>query len=165
MLTWIFEMMIDKKIISATFLLTLCSCTYLSKGSGQVVYHWEKPYTGVQKFSVDHADCLVKAKEFTFIPDFRSWFYTEETKLDTRADWKSSKGIWASYIPYAGAQPLIVNSRYNDEDINPKDYRVCMESKGYWRREHEIPEITNINLYKARNPMLRQPFSPPDFYE
>lgn len=153
----------NKKIITTFLALSLCSCTYLSKGSGQVVYHWEKPNTGVQKFASDHAECLIQAKEFTFIPDFRSWFYTEETKLDTRADWNSSKGIWASYIPYEGAQPLIVNSRYNDEDINPKDYRVCMASKGYWQRDYEIPEITNINLYKARRPMLRQPFSEPEF--
>ncbi len=89
-------------------------------------------------------------------------FYTEETKLDTRADWKSSKGIWASYVPYPGAQPLIVNSRYDDDDISPKNYRKCMQSKGYWAREHDIPEITNINLYKARTPYLRQPFSSPN---
>lgn len=154
----------NKQICTVALALSLCACTYLSKGSGQVVYHWEKPHTGVEKFSRDHGECLVAAKEFTFIPDFRSWFYTEETKLDTRADWKSSKGIWASYVPYAGAQPLIVNSRYADDDISPKDYSKCMRSKGYWAREYEIPEITNINLYKRRNPMLRQPFSQPDFH-
>ncbi len=141
----------------------LCSCTYFAKGSGQVVYHWEKPHTGVEKFSRDHAECLMAAKEFKLMPDFRTWFYTEETKLDTRADWKSSKGIWASYIPYPGAQPLIVNSRYDDEDISPTNYAKCMRSKGYWKREHDIPEITNINLYKARKPSLRQPFGFEEF--
>ena len=147
----------NKNFSFVLLFLFLSSCTFLSKGSGQVVYHWEKTNTGVEKFSRDHAECLVEAKEFTFIPDFRSWFYTEETKLNTRADWKSDKGIWASYIPYPGAQPLIVNSRYKDEDIDPADYSKCMRGKGYWKRTHDIPEITNINLYKAR-----WPFSPPE---
>ncbi len=150
------------KIYLTFFIFGLCSCTYLSKGSGQVVFHWEKMHTGVEKFSRDHAECLLAAKEFKLMPDFRTWFYTEETKLNTKADWNSTKGIWASYIPYPGAQPLIVNSRYDDDDINPKDYSKCMRSKGYWYREHDIPEITNINLYRARTPMLQRPFSVPE---
>ena len=154
----------NKKIYILAFSLALCSCTYLSKGSGQVVYHWEKPHTGVEKFSRDHAECLLAAKEFKLMPDFRTWFYSEETKLNTRADWKSDKGIWASYVPYAGAQPLIVNSRYDDDDISPKNYSKCMKSKGYWARDHDIPEITNINLYRARRPHLQQPFSVPEYY-
>ncbi len=148
----------NNKLYLFGIMLTLCSCTYLSKGSGQVVYHWEKSHTGVEKFSRDHAECLLAAKEFKLMPDFRSWFYTEETKLNTRADWKSSKGIWATYLPYPGAQPLIVNSRHDDEDISPADYSKCMRSKGYWKREHDIPEITNINLYRGRRPHLQQPF-------
>lgn len=151
----------NKKSAGLFLALALCSCTYLSKGSGQVVFHWEKPHTGVEKFSRDHSECLIAAKEFKLMPDFRTWFYSEETKLNTRADWKSTKGIWASYIPYDGAQPLIVNSRYDDQDISPADYRKCMKSKGYWERDYEIPEITNINLYRARRPHLQQPFSPP----
>ncbi len=153
----------NMKFVVALLSLSLCSCTYLSKGSGQVVYHWEKAHTGVEKFSRDHAECLMAAKEFKLMPDFRTWFYTEETKLDTRADWKSSKGIWASYIPYPGAQPLVVNSRYDDDDISPSDYAKCMRSKGYWHRDHDIPEITNINLYRARKPYLQQPFGFEDF--
>ncbi len=152
----------NKRFFPIVFMMFLSSCTYFAKGSGQVVYHWEKMHTGVEKFSRDHAECLLAAKEFKLMPDFRSWFYTEETKLNTRADWKSTKGIWASYVPYPGAQPLIVNSRYDDDDINPADYSRCMRSKGYWPREHDIPEITNINLYKARTPMLQRPFSSPE---
>ena len=89
----------NKKLLLTFMACALSSCTYFQKGAGQVVYHWEKPHTGVEKFSRDHAECLMAAKEFKLMPDFRSWFYTEETKLDTRADWKSSKGIWASYVP------------------------------------------------------------------
>ncbi|MBE6452347.1 MAG: hypothetical protein E7012_02520 [Alphaproteobacteria bacterium] len=130
----------------------VCSCTLFSKGDGQVVFHWERPNTGVEKFSRDHAACLIEAKDIQFIPDFHGWFYTEEVKLDTRADWKSDKGIWASYIPYAGAQPLIVNSRHDDQDIDPAEYRDCMENLGYYHRFHHIPEITNINVYHNYEP-------------
>ena len=105
----------NKKLLLTFMACALSSCTYFQKGAGQVVYHWEKPHTGVEKFSRDHAECLMAAKEFKLMPDFRSWFYTEETKLDTRADWKSSKGIWASYVPYPGAQPLVVITGVYDE--------------------------------------------------
>ena len=155
-----------KKLLFIASYLFLCSCTMLSLGRGQIVFHWEKTNTGVEKFSRDHADCLIVAKEFTFMPDFRSWFYSEETKLNTRADWRSDKGIWASYIPYPGAQPLIVNSRYDDSDIDPADYRNCMIKKGYWGREHTIPEITNINLYHSRWPaFIRNIFGTTEYYQ
>jgi len=158
--------MVKNTILSALACLMLSSCTMLSLGSGQIVFHWEKENTGVEKFSRDHADCLIMAKEFTLMPDFRTWFYSEETKLNTRADWRSDKGIWASYIPYPGAQPLVVNSRYDDNDIDPKDYRNCMLKKGYWRRTHHIPEITNINLYYSRWPsFIRSIFGTTEFHQ
>ena len=146
------------------FCLVLCSCSYFTGGTGQVVYHWERTHTGVEKFSRDHGECLLESKAIQFIPDFRSWFYTEETKLNTKADWNSDRGIWATYVPYPGAQPLIVNSRYEDDDMDPQKYRDCMKKKGYWYRTHDIPEITNINLYKARQPQLSHPFGRPDYY-
>lgn len=165
MLIWTFErnnMNMRKYFI--LFCLLLSSCTMFSRGTGQVIFHWQKQNTGVEKFSRDHADCLLIAKEFTLMPDFRTWFYSEETKLNTRADWRSDKGIWATYIPYAGAQPLIVNSRYDDSDIDPADYNKCMKSKGYWHRSYDIPEITNINLYKSRWPLfLRQLFGTTEY--
>lgn len=134
------------KLVSICYL--VCSCTLFSEGSGQVVFHWERMNTGVEKFSRDHAYCLMEAKDIQLIPDFHGWFYTEEVKLDTRADWNSEKGIWASYIPYPGAQPLIVNSRHDDSDISPSEYRDCMEDLGYYHRYHHIPEITNINTFQ-----------------
>ncbi|MCQ2740961.1 MAG: hypothetical protein MJ210_02455 [Alphaproteobacteria bacterium] len=151
------------------FLLTTClflaSCSYFTGGAGQVVYHWERTHTGIEKFSKDHAQCLSDAKAINFIPDISSWFYTEETKLNTKADWTSDRGVWATYVPYPGAQPLIINSRYDDSDINPIKYRDCMKKKGYWYRTHDIPEITNINLYRARKPTLYHPFGKPEFYD
>lgn len=153
------------KKLSVIACLFLASCSYFSGGAGQVVYHWERTHTGVQKFASDHGECLLQSKAIQFFPDFRSWFYTEETKINIKADWNSDRGIWATYIPYDGAQPLIVNSRYDDIDMNPQEYVACMKQKGYWFRTHDIPEITNINLYKAYRPQLSKPFGKPIYYD
>ena len=152
------------KKITIIACILLCSCSYFGGGRGQFVYHWEKTNTGVQKFARDHSECIKVAKAISVMPDFRSWFYTEETKLNTRADWNSTSGIWASYIPYPGAQPLIVNSSIDDIDVDPDEYVACMKGNGYWFRNHTIPEINNINLYKARNPSLSNPFGRPAHY-
>lgn len=144
-----------------SFLLLCCflwSCSYFSGGVGQLVYHWERTRTGVERFVRDHNECLKHGKAVKWVPDFKSWFYTEETKLDTRADWNSDRGIWATYVPYEGAQPLIVNSPFDDRDIDPHKYVSCMKEKGYWSRTHTIPEITNINVYRVRRTHLQRPF-------
>ena len=147
-----------KKIIFL-FCVFLCSCTHVNGGGkGQLVFHWEKNNTGVEKFSRDHSECVKLSKAVRIIPNFRSWFYTEESKLNIIADWNSTSGIWASYIPYSGAQPLIVNSVVDDTDVHPQKYVACMKTKGYWFRTHTIPEITNINLYKGYRPSLSNPF-------
>ena len=129
----------------------LASCSVIRNGEGQVVYHWQKNNTGIEKFAKDHQSCIDYSKKWKFIPDFRSWFYTEETKLKTRADWNSKYGIWATYVAYPGAQPLIVNSSSEDDDVYQYKYENCMRSKGYLYRNYDIPEITNINLYKKRS--------------
>ena len=108
-------------------LVNACTSVYEDKAQGQIVYHWERPRTGVIKFSRDHSECLRKAENWTWTPDFNSWFYSEEAKLNIRADWHAERGIWATYVPYPGAQPLIVNSLRDDENIKPKAYRECME--------------------------------------
>ena len=153
------------KRITLLSCMLIASCSYITGGSGQVVYHWERTHTGVEKFARDHGECMLAAKAIQFFPDYRAWFYTEETKLNTKADWNSDRGIWATYIPYPGAQPLIVNSRHDDSDVSPQKYSACMKQKGYWYRTHDIPEITNINLYKARTPSLSHPFGKPDYYD
>lgn len=138
-----------KKLVLAS-LIFLQACVYWG-GQGQMVYHWEREATGVQQFAKDHGECLLEAKDFQFFPDYRSWFYTEETKINVRADWYSDYGIWATYIPYPGAQPLILNSRYDDGDMSQREYVECMEDRGYRHRNYGIPEITNIKMYKAKN--------------
>lgn len=146
------------------FLLFINGCTLFSKGGqGQVVYHWERDRTGVEKFSRDHSECLRNAEDMKFLPDIKSWFYTEQAKNEIIVDWHSQKGIWSTYVPYKGAQPLIVNSLRADEDINPKKYRVCMEKRGYTRRLDNIPEITNIFVYQPQRVLEYKPSVERDF--
>lgn len=139
--------------------LLLGSCTLFSDGRGQVIYHWERENTGIQKFSRDHSECMRNAEDFKLLPDVRTLFYSEEVKLNIRADWHSEKGIWASYVAYPGAQPVLVNSLRNDADSNPKKYRQCMEKKGYWHRSYDIPSVTNIYIYKPQRVLQNVPFS------
>ena len=125
--------------------------TLLSEGKGQVIYHWERPRTGVAKFARDHSECMREAEDFKFLPSIKNWFYSEEVRFDIRADWHSEKGIWASYVPYEGAQPLVVNSIRDDRDSSPRKYRRCMEKRGYVRRTQDIPSTTNIFIYKPQD--------------
>lgn len=139
------------------FLVSACSMFSESKGRGQIVYHWEKERTGIEKFSRDHSECLRVAESMRFIPDFRSWFYSEEVQLNLRADWHSGTGIWASYVQYPGAQPVLVNSLRDDSNIKPKKYRICMERRGYWHRSYNIPDVTNVYIYKPQKALDYKP--------
>ncbi len=150
--------MLKNCIAISVLALMLSSCAWMITGRGQVIFHWERERTGVEKFARDHSECLRKAEYFTLIPDFKSWFYSEEVKLDIRADWHSDKGIWASYVPYPGAQPIVVNSLRDDGAIDPNDYRICMEKRGYWNRKYNIPSTTNIFMYKPQRIRQNTPF-------
>ena len=142
--------------------LLLSSCSWFSRGEGQVIYHWERENTGVEKFARDHSESMRKAENIR-LPDFRTWFYSEEVKLDIRADWHAEKGIWASYIPYPGAMPIVVNSLRDDADSDPKEYRLCMEDKGYWHRTYNLPSVTNIYVYKPQRVLQDVPFNNNDY--
>lgn len=145
-----------KKIIALFLILMTAACasfdTLISsvKGQGQVIYHWEKPRTGVKQFARDHSECLEVASPFSFFPDIKSFLHSEEFRIDARADWHSDRGIWASYVPYPGAMPLVLNSLKMDDDINPRKYRLCMEARGYAHRKYDIPSTTNIYHYSPQ---------------
>ena len=147
-----------KKILPLITIFLLSSCSWLSSGKGQVIFHWEKANTGIEKFSRDHSECMREAEDFKFIPNIKNWFYSEEKRIDIRADWHSEKGIWASYVPYWGAQPLLVNSVRDDTGSSPKKYRKCMEKRGYSHRTHDIPTVTNIFIYKPQDVNQDVPF-------
>lgn len=147
--------------IIATFgaLLFVSSCTLFQDGDGQVIYHWERENTGVQKFARDHSECMRQAEDFKLLPDVRSWFFSEEVKMNIRADWHAEKGIWASYVPYPGAMPLVVNSLRNDSDSSPRKYRMCMEDRGYWHRTYNLPSVTNIYVYRPQGVLQDDPIN------
>lgn len=146
-------------LIALTLGMAACSWMYEDEAQGQIIYHWERPKTGIIKFSRDHSECMRKAEKFTWYPDFNSWFYSEEVKLDIRADFHAERGVWASYVPYPGAQPLVVNSLRNDEDISPREYRLCMEGRGYAHRSYNLPETTNIYVYRPQRALQSKPFN------
>lgn len=139
-----------KRYLIILALLFTSSCAWLSPGHGQVMYHWAKEKTSVFYFVQDHSECLKVSEDLSCLPDIKSWFYSEEARYDIRADWHSEKGVWASYVPYAGAQPLMVNSLRNDDDINPHKYKKCMKKRGYWIRDFDIPTSTSIHLYEPQ---------------
>ena len=145
-------------LLSILTFVTACSSNPLSRGKGQVIFHWERNKTGVQKFSRDHSECMREAESTKYIPNIKNWFISEEARYDIRADWHSEKGIWASYVPYEGAQPILVNSIRDDTTSNPKKYRVCMEKRGYTHRKHNIPTVTNIFIYKPQDINQDTPF-------
>lgn len=141
------------------FSLSACGISsYDDPDLGQVIYHWGREGTGVQKFAADHSECMRYAEPSKFFPDISSWFYSEAAKLNIRADWHSGKGIWATYVPYPGAQPLAVNSLREDEEVSPKVYRQCMEARGYWHRTANVPEVTNIYIYRPQRVLQHKPF-------
>lgn len=144
-------------LLLMTFML-LPACTYFSKGNGQVIFHWERENTGVAKFARDHSECMREAEDLKYLPNIKNWFISEEARLNVRADWHSEKGIWASYVPYVGAQPIVVNSIRDDSGSSPRKYRICMEDRGYKHRTENIPPITNIFIYKPQDPNQDTPF-------
>ena len=102
--------------------IVLCSCTQ------QTMYHWHKPSTGTTQFVKDHNTCLCSANFFPFT----SPQLLQSTQLNnTRLKQNRSNGIWASWVPYKGAQPLYVNSAMNDSTMLRPLYASCMERRGY----------------------------------
>ncbi len=85
------------------------------------------------------------------MPNFRSWFYTEEQRYNIIVRWHKEHGIWASFIPYPGAMPVLVNSVRDDTDASPRKYQKCMLRKGYVERTNDIPEASNLFVYRPQS--------------
>ena len=128
----------DLLLILPVLATAACTSVYEDDAQGQIVYHWERPRTGVIKFSRDHSECLRAAENWSWTPDINSWFYSEEAKLDIRADWHAERGIWATYVPYPGE---------------------CMENRGYAHRFTDIPETTNLYIYRPQRALQGKPFN------
>ncbi len=133
--------------VIAALLLSACAST----PKGQVVFHWDRYNTGGVKFSRDHSECMRQAEALKFFPNFRSWFYTEEQRYEIAVKWYKEHGIWASFVPYPGAMPIMVNSVRDDTDASPRKYQKCMLQKGYVERTTDIPEASNLFVYKPQS--------------
>ena len=141
--------------------MALSACASFNEHKGITVFHWERSNTGVYKFSRDHSECMKIAENWHLFPtiqEMKAWLSTEEAYSAGKVDWHADRGIWASYVPYPGAQPLMVNSIRDDKDSNPKTYRICMENRGYWHRTYDIPETTNLFVYRPQEPNQNDPF-------
>ncbi len=158
---WIFNM---KKLMFVFCILMIGITGGCSRGKGQIIYNWSREKTGVAKFSRDHSECLKEAEGWLYIPDIGNWFYSEEFRYDIRVDWHKKKGIWASYVPYRGADPILVNSIRDNSRSDPKTYRLCMEKKGYWHRNYDIPSTTNIFVYEPQKPTDQVPLSELNYF-
>ena len=138
-----------KKLIWLAVIVFLSSCSGIPKG--QVVFHWDRYNTGGIKFARDHSECMREAEPFKFWPSFKSWFYTEEQRYNTVVKWHKEHGVWASFVPYPGAIPIMVNSVRDDTGVSPKKYQNCMIKKGYVERTTNIPEASNLFIYKPQS--------------
>ncbi len=132
-------------LLGIIFLLSACGGP-----KGQVVFHWDRYNTGGLKFARDHSECMREAEAFK-LTNFRSWFYTEEQRYETVVKWHKEHGIWASFVPYPGAMPIMVNSVRDDTRSDPKKYQRCMMKKGYVNRTTDIPEASNLFIYKPQS--------------
>lgn len=92
-----------------------------------------------------------KRKPSSSCQNFKSWFYTEEQRYNIVVKWHKEHGIWASFVPYPGAMPVMVNSVRDDTDASPRKYQKCMLRKGYVERTTDIPEASNLFVYKPQS--------------
>lgn len=138
-----------KKSLLIIFCLILEACS--SSPKGQVVFHWDRYNTGGIKFARDHSECMRESEALKLLPNFKSWFYTEEQRYNTVVKWHKEHGIWASFVPYPGAVPVMVNSVRDDTDASPRKYQSCMLKKGYVERTTDIPEASNLFVYKPQS--------------
>jgi len=138
-----------KNFLTGILIILLGACSGGPKG--QVVFHWDRYGTGGGKFARDHSECMRQAEAFKFWPSFKSWFYTEEQRYDTVVKWHKEHGVWASFVPYPGAVPVMVNSVRDDTDVSPSKYQTCMQRRGYVERTTNIPEASNLFVYKPQS--------------
>lgn len=108
--------------------------------SGPVVYNWRAENVGMAQFVEDHDACMESSD---LLPDWPDWLTFGTKKLNTRADW-DGRGIWASYVPYVGAEPVLVNSNQKDFATSTTAYSGCMRVRGYRTRRLNLHEASHI---------------------
>lgn len=133
-----------KKIILLSMLLLLSSCQWMIGGSGQKIYYWQRPNTGITWFAKDHRECLLEADMFPFEwPDL--WGENKYRPLNLRFDNNSPNGVWAQFVAYPGAKPVFVNSAHDDWAVSYEDYEECMKARHYYERR---PAVISTQVFQ-----------------
>jgi len=113
-------------------LLFLSACS----GKGQTIFYWRKDGVGPAWFAKEHNECLAEADYWPW--RWPTWPLNTERVPELRLDNDADNGIWANFVPYAGAQPVYVNSLQNDGTMSPSTYKRCMLNKGYIERQPSV---------------------------
>lgn len=133
-----------KGIVFFGILMLLGGCQWMVGGSGQKMFYWERPNTGVVWFAKDHRECLLEADMFPFEwPDF--WGENKYRPLNLRFDNNSPSGVWAQFVPYPGAHPVYVNSAQDDWAVSYDDYEECMKARHYSERR---PAVKSTQVFQ-----------------
>ena len=120
------------KVLMLLSLVLLAGCG----GDGQTIFYWQKEGVGPTWFAKEHNECLAESDFWPW--QMPAWPPGTDKLPELRFDNDADNGIWANFVPYAGAQPVFVNSLVNDGTMSPDVYEDCMEEKGYTQRQPKI---------------------------
>lgn len=128
-------------------ILSLSAC---GTTDGVDVYHW-RPVSniGPNQFVRDHNYCIRDADAWpldTSPGDLVDYFSPGPHDPRHRLD-SDEHRVWASFVPYPGAQVIYVNDVNSSSYVDGEDYASCMESFGYVQA---LPPENRYNLIEDR---------------
>jgi len=136
-----------KDLLKKVCFTALATASVAACSNEATVYHWEgRTDVGPQKFIVDHNICMREADTWPFeksLYDIVDYVSPGPHDPKHRIDSKDAR-VWASFIPYPGAQAIYVNDVNSSSTVDGDDYAACMEERGYVQafpkeeREHLI---------------------------
>jgi len=130
-------------IALATFSVVACS-------KESTVYHWAgRNDVGPNRFIVDHNACMREADSWPFdksLYDIVDYVSPGPHDPKHRID-ADSERVWASFIPYPGAQAVYVNDVNSSNTVDGSDYVACMQERGYVQA---FPEENREDLINDR---------------
>ena len=123
-----------KNLLKKVCFVVLGTVSLAACSTEATVYHWAgRRDVGPQKFVVDHNLCMREADFWPFeksLYDTVDYFSPGPHDPKHRID-PGEDRVWASFIPYPGAQAVYVNDINSSNTIDGDDYVSCMEDKGY----------------------------------
>ncbi len=116
-----------KKTFLSLLFLIIIGCSPLDKG--QTIFYWENPLADEEWFVKDHNDCIEQADYWPWT--LPAWPLNAQKVPSRKFQNESDNGVWASFVPYPGAQPLYVNTVWADWSVSTGAYQSCMQDRGY----------------------------------